>query len=64
MTSPLPSLRRLAPAAIVAATLAASVPALAPPPAEAGVRQPHAAGPPNRVALVDRPNSDAFRRLP
>jgi hypothetical protein len=58
------SLRRLLPTALVAASLVAAVPALAPPPAEAGVRPPRAAGPPNRVALVDRINSDAFRRLP
>jgi peptidoglycan/LPS O-acetylase OafA/YrhL len=45
-------LRRLLPAVVAAATLAATIPAALPP--DAGARPPAASGPPNRVALAER----------
>jgi hypothetical protein len=54
------SLRRILPVAVVAAMLATAAPAVAAPPPAAAAH----VGAPNRVALVDRPNAEAFRRLP
>jgi hypothetical protein len=45
-------IRRLLPAVLAAATLAATIPVAAP----AHARPPSASGPPNRVALVERVN--------
>ena len=54
MTS-LAHLRRLLPALVAAATLAATIPAALPPDADA--RPPRASVPPDRVALLERANT-------
>jgi hypothetical protein len=64
MTSPALSrtrrARRLLPAVVAAAVLAATIPAARPP--DAAARPAQASGPPNRVAVVERVHTIA--RLP